>query len=153
MSAGQPTDPTVRRGTLEGVLDPPGPKAPLERYVPGVLAYVDRYSGGPGEEVAVKVSSSEPSLRAEIVRLKAPLVDRAPQASWETYADLGTIEGLTEQPLSPGSCLRVEPHEQLDPVRGAVFAGWVRPSLVGLPDPQTVLALVGGDGSWVLRLD
>jgi N,N-dimethylformamidase len=146
-------EPITRPGTLEGHVEPPGAKAPLERHLPGVLAYVDGYSFGQGDEVAVKVSSSEPALRAEIVRLRAPLVHRDPGDSWETYADLGLVDGLTQQPLCFGSHLTVEPHDGLDPADGAVFAGWIRPTLADLAGVQTIFALTDGTGRPLLRLD
>jgi N,N-dimethylformamidase len=145
-------DITVKPGLLEGEVEVPGPKAELARYVPDVLAYAERYSVTAGQEVELKVSSPKETLQAEIVRLKAPLTGRRPDEAWESYADLGQLTDLVHEPLSPGSYLLVEESDAFDLSQGAAFAGWIRPTLIGLPNPQTVFALVDADRRPVLQL-
>lgn len=92
-----------------------------------VVGYSDPMCVAPGEPIRFMVSSSGPSLRAEVVRLRHG--DPAPGAPPRRYERVASdIEGEYEaedQPLRLGSYVEVPHDAALEPVEGLSVQAWI----------------------------
>lgn len=115
-----------------------------------VVGYADRLSVEPGAAIAFMVSSQEPRFRADLVRLIHGNTDPSGpgfKAEPVESAVSGDYDGK-EQPLRPGSCVRV-PHDPRLALDGSfTIQLWLYPTTPE-KEEQTLLA---GPG-YALRLD
>ncbi|HEY1515926.1 MAG TPA: N,N-dimethylformamidase beta subunit family domain-containing protein [Solirubrobacteraceae bacterium] len=98
-----------------------------------VVGYSSRLVVAPGETVRFMVSSRAPRFEAALVRLIHGNPDpRGPGFKEEDMSSefAGEYPGV-EQPLRPGSYVRVQSHEALELSRGFAVAAWIWPTLPG----------------------
>jgi N,N-dimethylformamidase len=122
---------------------------------PGVMGYVDRTSVAAGETVRLHVSSTAPSWRAELVRLRALEIPVAgtPRRE-ERVAAVPAIERETiPQPVPVGSYVRIDGARAPGP-GGLTVSALLMPTRPG-EEAQTAVGQRTADGTagWALGLD
>jgi N,N-dimethylformamidase len=118
-----------------------------------LLAYVDRWSIQPGEELAVMVSAPAGSCHGELVRI----VHGGPRAAGVTDAFLYSRESephsapVLPQAILPGSYVEFDSCPALPPV--FTICGWIWPTLVDCGHRQGIWSHVSGEAFLGLSLD
>jgi N,N-dimethylformamidase len=118
-----------------------------------LLAYVDRWTAQPGDELGVMVSAPAGSCHAELVRI----LHGGPRPDGKTDAFRYTRQGVPQealvrpQAILPGSYVEVDSF----PVLPQAFSicGWIWPTLVECGHRQGIWSHVSGDAILSLSLD
>ncbi len=106
-----------------------------------IVGYSNRLVVAAGERIRFMVSSRIPRYDAALVRLIHGNPDpRGPGFKEQELASAfaGAYRG-TEQPLRPGSYVRVEPHDALERPTGVSVSAWIWPTLPG-ENEQSIIA-------------
>lgn len=121
------------------------------------LGYPDRLSVPAGERIEFRLSSEQPSVKVEVLRLRCADVDaNGPGFKYDVVASaIDGVHPCADQPIRPGSCA-VIPHDgALTPrADGWSFGAFVHPTLVG----ETAKAIMGvwraeTECGWALEID
>ena len=106
------------------------------------LGYPDRLSVPAGERIEFRLSSEQPSVKVEVLRLRCADVDaNGPGFKYDLVASaIDGVHPCADQPIRPGSCA-VIPHDGALTARadGWSFGAFVHPTLVG----ETAKAIMG----------
>lgn len=99
------------------------------------MGYADRWSVGPGEEIAFFVSSEADDYDVEVVRLLGAWPRTGDTGSRPAYAPVGAVvDGSyrgSVHDLRPGSYVRVEDDGRLAELRSLTLQAWVYPTRPG----------------------